>query len=574
MDKKTKILMGCNGIPADSLYNYIQEGSVSLQELVNVGLEVSTVDYLRSKFAAHDESAWQKAVTINTPISYAEYLSVYPMGNHVDEAHHKMVELEDAYWSYVRQNMSEDILRQYLKLYPTGVHCNECKEILEDLPWLEACKKNTILGYITYGQNYPDRHVEDVKHNIKLLEDERDWEKAHKYYVEFDDKKYVQEYLEQYSPQYAHKQLEYTGRYVEQAIRIITQVTPDDLIVKEIENDKNAYPVETNEREGIRNMVENGKISWKKLEKVFSERQLDAIKTWNGNQSLPKPEVPETLIGDSTEVYIWGTKGTGKTCCLGAVLSSVKRQGIFIPQECRGYNYMIALSNLFASGDNSIFSLPPRTNLEDIAEMGMTLVDQKKREHNLTMIDIAGEVFSGVYKIGHCDENLILPQERRVIEQIQNYLKQKHNDTIHFFVVEYGGAYKNVKELEPDRIYVQQRDVLQNMTQYLKKNKIFSSSTVGVYILVTKCDMIPCKREDRAEMAHDYVTEHYTAFYNELEKACIDNNISEFQTIAFSIGDVFAQELCEFDPEDTNKIVEELLGKTRARNKWTEWLRK
>lgn len=572
MDKKTKILLGCKGIHADNLYNYIQEGTVTLQELVDAGIEASKVEYLQGKFAVHDESAWKKASTINTPISYAEYVSVYPMGNHINDAHLKLAELEGEYWAYVHQNLSEELLKQYLTLYPSGIHSGECKEILDDLPWLETRKKNTIFGYRAYEQDYPGSHTDEIQLYVKMLEDERDWEKAHKYYSEFDDKKYVYEYLECYSPKYTQKPLEYTGKYEEAALRII-QPGPYDLIVEEIKNDKNAYPVETNEREGLRNMVENGKISWKKLEEVFTERQLDAIKTWNGNQSLPKPEVPETLIGDSTEVYIWGTKGTGKTCCLGAVLSSVKKQGIFMPQECRGYNYMIALSNLFASGNNNIFSLPPRTNLEDIAEMGMTLVDQRRREHNLTMIDIAGEVFSGVYKNEHCDENLILPQERRVVEQIQNYLKQKHNETVHFFVVEYGGAYKNVKELEPDRIYVQQRDVLQNMTQYLKKNKIFSSSTVGVYILVTKCDMIPCAREERAKMAHDYVKDHYTAFYNELEKVCIDNNISEFQTIAFSIGDVFAQELCEFDPEDTNKIVEELLGKTRARSRWTEWLR-
>ena len=147
-----------------------------------------------------------------------------------------------------------------------------------------------------------------------------------------------------------------------------------------------------------------------------------------------------------------------------------------------------------------------------------------------------------------------------------NYLKDRRNNKIHFFVVEYGAHDKKWEKLR-------MVDYLDTMMRFLTNEKVFKKSTVGVYVLVTKCDMIPCNYEDRPKMAYDYVTQELPSFWNSLQRNCNNAGIKDLKVLSYSVGDVFAQNLCKFDNQDTNKVIEKLLINTYGDGSWYDWLR-
>ena len=110
------------------------------------------------------------------------------------------------------------------------------------------------------------------------------------------------------------------------------------------------------------------------------------------------------------------------------------------------------------------------------------------------------------------------------------------------------------------------------MIQFLKEKKVFTKTTVGVYVLVTKCDRMNCERSERPRLANEYVKSELASFWNTLERTCKDAAIKDLKTLSFSVGEVFAQNLCIFDAEDTNKVIEKLLIKTPVIKRFSGWL--
>ena len=104
------------------------------------------------------------------------------------------------------------------------------------------------------------------------------------------------------------------------------------------------------------------------------------------------------------------------------------------------------------------------------------------------------------------------------------------------------------------------KDYLSTCALYVKNNNILKKSS-GVYILVTKCDKIG-NDNDLVEQAEQYVQNYLPAFYNNLQSACVNSGIKDFQVIPFSIGNVFASKLCEYDDSFVYDVIDTLLYKT------------
>ena len=196
--------------------------------------------------------------------------------------------------------------------------------------------------------------------------------------------------------------------------------------------------------------------------------------------------------------------------------------------------------------------------------MMMCISDKKKKTHRITLIDFSGELFRSAYFKQH---NLFLPQEKEdSLKLAMNYLKDQRNNKIHFFVVEYGAQEKKWEEL----LMV---NYLDNLVGFLKEENIFRKSTVGVYVLVTKCDMIDCVPEERPKKAFEYVTQELPSFWNTLQTTCEKYGVGDLRVLSFSVGDVFAQNLCKYDNKDTDKVIDKLITKTKAEGSKWDWLR-
>jgi GTP-binding protein EngB required for normal cell division len=525
---KQLILKSCNTIDMRFLKQYVQKGIVSLQGLMSAGLNQQKIDTILQTLGINEEQLYTNAIAQQTTAAMGEYLKYFPSGAHAEE------------------------LRQM-------------KERIEDAPWFEACQANTREAYQAYQQQHPDRHTSDVRDRLAAIEaaeilakqmeeikrqqeeerkkeemlrqqDEADWTTACQ---TFD----FQTYLNRHPK----------GKHADEAIAKKESAS----ILMNLRVDPNAYYAGD-----LKDYVTRNIISGDDLFRIFGPQKTDAIMNFNTPSQLPEGMPPIELAKNTTEVYFWGTPSSGKTCALGALISSAGRRGILEKLPCSGYDYMTRLGNIFNS--RGVCTFPYSTSVETIQEMMMRLLDADGKNHSVTLVDMAGELFRSVYFKRH---GLFLDQSKEsTLGMAMKYLRDTRNKKMHFFVVEYG-AHDN--EWEGLRM----KDYLSDMMGFLEFEQVFKKSTVGVYVLVTKCDKIPAPREERPRLAYEYVEQQLNEFWGPLQRVCSRTGVADLKVLSYSVGDVFAQKLCLFDPRDTEKVIEKLLVHTPAIGGWSEWLK-
>lgn len=439
---------------------------------------------------------------LNKTVTLDELIEAGLQPEKVESIRQNLAEREKALYLRVQELRSLEACNDYLGMFPKGTYASEVNaiiEAIEDEPWAEAKRIGTIEAYRAYVQEHPGKHVEEV---TCLMQ--------------------AEEFLEA------------------------------------LHADPNAYNVHD-----IKNFVSSGAATWEEIGDIFPEKKIRAIQQFVQPTHLPESTPPDALQKGSTEVYFWGTPSSGKTCALGALISSVNSKGILDRERCSGYDYMTRLSNIF--GGKEICTFPPSTAEGSIQEMIMKLSDEKDRQHRITLIDLAGELFRSVYKKNN---NIFLNKEQEeTLAKAISYLMDNRNRKIHFFVVEYGADEKEWEGLKMENYLV-------NMMGFLRENQVLRNSSIGVYVLVTKCDRIPGNRDSRPKAAYDYICEKMPSFWNALQLTCKKAGVRDLSILAYSVGDVFAQNLCIFDPADTDKVIKRLLNKTPTTHHWWDWLKK
>lgn len=572
-ERKRKILERIsNGgvIPSQNLLKFIEDGVVTINELMAAGLDKASVEDLLEPLREEESDDWNeiqqiaKSDVVTLVEKLSGYINKYSIGSiesHIKEAKSELANIDDSYWEeYVMSDPTEKSLNEYKRLLPNGSHLSECEALINDLPWLETVRIGTIQAFEKYRSAYPTKHVDEISSKIEDIKDESDW------HVAFSNKsKYAfEEYLEKHP----------NGKHRLEAEERINHRDSKDILLEDLRSDKNRY----NPKQ-LQIKVENGELSWEDLSSVFDYGQIEAIRSWTEAANLPFPDAPAQLKKNMTEVYLWGLKASGKTCALGSILSAADDvYRILVPVECSGAAYRDYLSGLFKN-DGTICTLPvgnPLTNkisemcmcmreIPDDGDSERTREKKRKRLHQMTLVDLAGEVITGIYRDVNKGSFVNNPAQE-LVDQVKSYLRNDYNDKMHFFVVEYG---RNESTIDG----ISQQKILANLAQFLVTEKILRKSTVGVYVIVTKTDKIECMREDRPYQASEYVHNYLGSFWENLNLACKQAGISSPKILSFSIGEVFAQNLCRFDGRDTRKIIKRLLDKTYIKQSFLDIFR-
>lgn len=533
-DRKEKILKACNGgIPLQSLLNYIEHGDVTLMELVGAGLSEERQAGLRQLMAAGEDKMWADVKAAPTVAACRRYMQTFPGGRYAGLCAQLIVELDEKGWTAACQAGTQEAFDGYLNDFPYGRHADDCRARLDDLPWMAACRAGTVEAYEAYRRQYPGRHTAEIDAALLTLSDDADWARAQATQGTAGYRNYLN--------------LHPTGKHVAEAQAAIEAGAGRELILEGLSHDPNAYGAFA-----LQTAVGRGVISRADLGAFFDPEATDAILNFRNKQRLPGGVTPEHLQGGSTEFYFWGTPSSGKTCALGALLSSARQEGLLDMQECGGKPYMMQLANIFRK--QGISTLPESTGNDTIQEMVIRLRDDKGKYHRMTLIDLAGEVFRAA--LLKSTGGIIDTTLQNTLDTTLGYLNNDANPKVHFFVVEYGAH---------DRMWdgYSMLDYLDNMLIYLRDRKIIRKSTAGVYVVVTKCDKISPYPAERPELAFNYVKNELLSFWNVLNETCEKAGISAPKVLAFSVGHVLAQDLCRFDGSDTAKIIDKLLAKTR-----------
>lgn len=306
----------------------------------------------------------------------------------------------------------------------------------------------------------------------------------------------------------------------------------------------------------------------------ISPSDLLYMESFKGVKNLASEPLEEdkkyVLPAQSSEIYFWGLPSSGKSCCLGSMLSQSRNLGYYDSFEgALGADYFQVLSNVFHP--DKLCNLVQSTNETSIAYARYTFNHQKFGKRQCCLIDLAGETFKAMRdRLRHKEMS---DDKSRCLDVATDFLRDTRNRKLHFFIVPFlEDPTEPVKGTD-----VCMEDFLHDCMQYLKEEKVFNNSTDGIYIIVTKTDIMPGVTDaNRDAKARDYVIANYPSLYNALTEVCRDNYINKFdnqpvRVLAFSIGELLTSDICRFDPKGGNRLIDIICDKSKKKKKWWDF---
>lgn len=311
----------------------------------------------------------------------------------------------------------------------------------------------------------------------------------------------------------------------------------------------------------LRGLVKSGLLTISDLCRVY-DRELIKLYSKNGSpvqfvHAAPISELQEPF----NEVYFWGIPSSGKTCALGALLSTLDTvfdddcawSAVQPLNQCQGFAYLNQLKTLFR-GKDRYFELPQSTPSGSIYEMSYHINSRdKKRTYPISFIDLAGELFRAMYLSDTgAPLSMELEEGLQVLRNVFSNNTKHSNRKVHFFVLEYGGHTRAYDGL-PQEVY------LQSAINWLENLGVFDQGTDAIYLIITKCDKID--DADIQGALRDYLEEEYAGFYRSLKMICEKHQINgrQLEVFPFSIGEVYMQNYCKFSPDYAVDVLNKIL---------------
>lgn len=283
-------------------------------------------------------------------------------------------------------------------------------------------------------------------------------------------------------------------------------------------------------------------------------------------------KIPTEIERGYTEIYFWGIPGSGKSCALAGILSYAQNAGDLSIQDGTGFKYANLLANTFIGQQDScpIGILPPRTDEEQTQYLPFDLRDNKGKRHPVALIELSGEIFKCFFDLRAGQE--LRANHKTVFSNLNNYLAGP-NRKIHFFVIDLS---KDPTEIIDRKSGASQLTYLNAAQGFFNNNNTFRRSTDAIYIITTKSDLLDCEESEKENKAADYLKKNFPAFINELKDVCKKykiNDNSALKVMPFSIGKVYFQDICKFNPASSANIVQ-ILKKDTGRRTQSSWLNK
>nr|WP_315145039.1 hypothetical protein [uncultured Flavobacterium sp.] len=418
------------------------------------------------------------------------------------------------------------------------------REQEEDNAWNNAQEKNTVLSYSEYLDKYPNgKYILDAKNKISHLEDDNAWNNAQ---IKNTINSY-KEYLDKYP----------NGEYTLEAKDKISQLEADANELEEVLKNPSAFPADT-----IRNYLSDGLLTPEILiQNGIPKEVIDILIKNDKGTSLKLGDTPPSIPSGFTEVYFWGIRGSGKTTALAAVLSTAHKKGLLEVSQSKGYGYTLQLQDVF---DKNTTFLPGPTPVEKTQYLPFTLKEKDETyARSVSLIELSGEIFQCFLKKNTGDK--LTDQQEITFNTLINYLKGD-NRKMHFFFVDYSrGNNKDLNEYRQAQ-YLNGAAVFFNNPEY----NIFGKTTDAVYLVVTKSDLIPKESKSKKLQIYEYLnSSDYVGLVNSLRDKCKKHHINDERILGtpFSLGTVYFEEICQFNPETAENIIDILMRRIPTNEK-------
>jgi hypothetical protein len=338
-------------------------------------------------------------------------------------------------------------------------------------------------------------------------------------------------------------------------------------ILKNITINSNQYHVDD-----ILQFIKSGVLSVNDLQDIGVPetvvKNLGAVR----NHRLEIGDPPRELPEDTTEVYFWGYNGSGKTCALGAILQVAARKGLLNLLPGPGLRYGTQLHHIFSDDGEANDFLPGYTPFDKTQYIALSLSKSGERSKRLvSMVELSGEIFKCFFdRMSHAPFSN--EQYEETFNTVNKYLNS-NNRKIHFFFIDYT---KN-NGLDP-LTGIRHSDYLSAAANYFEENRIFSKHTDAIYIVLTKSDLLVDEEGNRVpkNLWDEYAIRHleganYNAFKETLKKICKQYGINggELNIEPFSLGEVYFKDICNFNGESAENILNILMSRIpREKKSW------
>lgn len=546
------------------LANFIKQGVISLDDLINeCEIDVKTEDDIRAE------------LTRDLMLSVFEMLT------------------------------SDDVAQISAFLQQTGavLDSEQKRKLQERITWLKERENMARLEQIE-RQSHEEwerirfgRNIDDIKNfkqrnpaysrmdEVDALLEELYWDDVHRQWEQLRSMRPDEEALEHFKRQYpTYPRIEEVNRLIhqlrnaytdiEELIEAIQSTNSPYTIIQDIEEALNFGGVTKAEfideleknpnllSAGVLRVLEDrGLLSRIDLSQVYDRELMRVYSKNESSVGFAYAEPIAELQAPFNEVYFWGIPSSGKTCALGALLSTLNNvfdedcawSAVQPLSQCQGYAYLNQLKTLFR-GQNKYFQLPQSTPSGSIYEMSFEINSKDGRKTwPVSFIDLAGELFRAMYL---SDTGGTLSQDLedglQVLRNVFSNNTKHSNRKVHFFVLEYGG-HNRFYDGHPQEVY------LQAAVNWLERLGVFNMGTDAIYLIITKCDKI--EGDDMQRHLKHYLETEYAGFYRALKMICqrYEINGKQLEVFPFSIGEVYMQTYCKFSPDYAVSVLNEVL---------------
>lgn len=468
---------------------------------------------------AREQKEWERLDTGNYA-TMKNYISRYPDSVHLDE-------LEDKMWKVTWQKISVPNLNRYLNDWPHGKYAENARMAIKELPlWQEVRRSRDITQVNEYIINHPDSpFAQEVNDLLCSLQDNMYDEMANN------------------PGEFSTAQIDY-------------------LIEHEIFNKYD--------------FIDRGLMTEKSWDVMHTDRGVfpDMTQYQVANPYLTSPE-------NCTDIYFFGTPGTGKTCLLMG-LTGANGHGYTLNMKAAGGPYAAALQQYALAGVT-----PGRTYGSYVSVINGQVQEERKGKiinHPINLIEMSGEEFAiriadgegvSLENMGTGATNLMMNNNRKVFFIIIDSVK----DMIPFtYIEEVRDGEGNVIDTRVRKRYISQLEILSKFISLFTDpaNAEIMKRVDAIHFIVTKADMLGNIGE-RSIKARDLLLEKFLAPVEMLKNYCRVTKRVNMSTnynprvFTFSLGRFFVGDVFEFDPAETIQIVSTIRDITVGNKEKSFW---
>lgn len=451
----------------------------------------------------------------------ANYKNRYPNSVHMDE-------LDDLMWTNTRNVMNQHSLNRYLNDWPLGRHAEEATRALNSFAeWDEVKRSGDLFLVDDYRDNHPDSpFITEVNSTYYKLRDEKLAE------------------MKKNPSEFSKDDVE---RLIAADIFTQWQLIDEGLVTDE---------------------------SWETL-------QLDRD-LFPNIQDYQREDPNIQAPADCTDIYLFGTPGTGKTCLLMG-LTGANGQGYTLNMRVQGGPYASALQQYVNAGIT-----PGRTFGRFVTTINGQVNETTRRgnivSHRINLVEMSGEEFAlriagnqdvAFTNMGVGATNLLANANRKVFFIIVDSTKDMVKVE---YVEEVKDAEGNVIDERIRKKYISQLDILNKFVGLfeLPENQEIMKRVDAIHFVVTKADMLG-DRTVRLDRARELLKTKYAGPVEQLKNYCRQTKRINYSTgykpqvFTFSLGQFFLGDVFKFDTSETIKIVDTIRTVTGGVTERTFW---